>query len=76
MTTTVVTPTPDHSAIKAGQNAARASGGDARVGATLQVVGESPAETMDLGHIARFNTAPDGSMRAPSDYAEVIIAKA
>jgi hypothetical protein len=26
--------------------------------------------------IARFNTAPDGSMRVPSDYAEVIIAKA
>ena len=26
--------------------------------------------------IARFNTALDGSMRVPSDYAEVIIAKA
>ena len=29
-----------------------------------------------LDTIARFNTATDGSMRAPSDYAEVIIVKA
>jgi hypothetical protein len=26
--------------------------------------------------IARFNTAADGSMRVPSDYAEVIVTKA
>ena len=29
-----------------------------------------------LETIARFNTATDGSMRVPSDYAEVIITKA
>jgi hypothetical protein len=48
MTTTVVTPTPDYSAIKAKQNAARASGDYARIGVTLRIVGESLAETMDL----------------------------
>jgi ubiquinone/menaquinone biosynthesis C-methylase UbiE len=48
MTTTVVTPTPDYSAIKAKQNAAWASGDYARIGVTLQIVGESLAETMDL----------------------------
>ena len=48
MTTTVATPTPDYSAIKARQNAAWASGDYARIGVTLQIVGESLAETMDL----------------------------
>jgi SAM-dependent methyltransferase len=48
MTTTIVTPTPDYSAIKAKQNAAWASGDYARIGVTLQIVGESLAETMDL----------------------------
>jgi SAM-dependent methyltransferase len=48
MTTTVVTHTPDYAAIKARQNAAWASGDYARIGVTLQIVGESLAETMDL----------------------------
>lgn len=48
MTTTAATPTPDYSAIKAKQNAAWASGDYARIGVTLQIVGESLAETMDL----------------------------
>jgi SAM-dependent methyltransferase len=48
MTTTVVTPTPDYPAIKAKQNAAWASGDYSRIGVTLQIVGESLAETMDL----------------------------
>jgi ubiquinone/menaquinone biosynthesis C-methylase UbiE len=48
MTTAVVTPTPDYPAIKAKQNAAWSSGDYSRIGVTLQIVGESLAETMDL----------------------------
>ena len=48
MTTTVAAASPDYSAIKAKQNAAWASGDYARIGVTLQIVGESLAETMDL----------------------------
>jgi len=40
--------TPDFTAIKAKQNAAWASGDYARIGTTLQIVGESLAEAMDL----------------------------
>ena len=40
--------TPDYTAIKARQNAAWASGDYARIGTTLQIVGESLAEAMDL----------------------------
>ena len=40
--------TPDYPAIKAKQNAAWASGDYARIGTTLQIVGESLAEAMDL----------------------------
>lgn len=39
---------PDYTAIKAKQNAAWASGDYARIGVTLQVVGELLAETLDL----------------------------
>jgi ubiquinone/menaquinone biosynthesis C-methylase UbiE len=39
---------PDYPAIKAKQNAAWASGDYARIGTTLQIVGENLAETMDL----------------------------
>lgn len=42
------TQTPDFTAIKAKQNAAWASGDYARIGTTLQIVGESLAEAMDL----------------------------
>jgi len=48
MTATVATSAPDYSAIKAKQNAAWASGDYARIGTTLQIVGESLAEAMDL----------------------------
>ena len=40
--------TPDYTAIKAKQNAAWASGDYARIGTTLQIVGENLAEAMDL----------------------------
>jgi ubiquinone/menaquinone biosynthesis C-methylase UbiE len=46
--------TPDYAAIKAKQNSAWASGDYARIGTTLQIVGESLAEAMDL--------APDSSV--------------
>jgi ubiquinone/menaquinone biosynthesis C-methylase UbiE len=41
-------PAPDYAAIKAKQNAAWASGDYAKVGTTLQIVGETLAEAMDL----------------------------
>ena len=40
--------TPDYQAIKVRQNAAWASGDYARIGTTLQIVGETLAEAMDL----------------------------
>jgi SAM-dependent methyltransferase len=48
---TAITPTtamPDYAAIKSKQNAAWASGDYARIGTTLQIVGECLAEAMDL----------------------------
>ena len=48
MTTTVLTSAPDYPAIKTRQNAAWASGDYSRIGVTLQIVGESLAEAMDL----------------------------
>ncbi len=39
---------PDYSAIKAGQNAVWSSGDYARIGTTLQIVGEELAEALDL----------------------------
>lgn len=49
MTATAQTmPMPDYTAIKAKQNAAWASGDYARIGTTLQIVGEELAEAMDL----------------------------
>ena len=50
MTATVETEQtgPDYAAIKTKQQAAWASGDYARIGATLQIVGETLAETMDL----------------------------
>lgn len=41
-------PAPDYSAIKTKQNAAWASGDYARIGTTLQIVGETLADAMDL----------------------------
>ena len=52
MTVTLTTPatlsTPDYAAIKGRQQAAWASGDYARIGTTLQIVGEALAEAMDL----------------------------
>ncbi len=49
MTSTALNmPMPDYTAIKAKQNAAWASGDYARIGTTLQIVGEDLAEAMDL----------------------------
>lgn len=48
MTAIAPAPTPDYAAIKTKQNAAWASGDYARIGTTLQIVGEALAETMDL----------------------------
>jgi SAM-dependent methyltransferase len=45
---TATAPQPDYDAIKARQNATWASGDYARIGITLQIVGEQLAETMDL----------------------------
>jgi ubiquinone/menaquinone biosynthesis C-methylase UbiE len=47
-TAPAISPTPDYTAIKAKQNAAWASGDYARIGTTLQIVGESLAEAMDI----------------------------
>lgn len=46
--TATMTPSPDFQAIKAKQNAAWASGDYAKIGVTLQIVGEDLAERMDL----------------------------
>jgi SAM-dependent methyltransferase len=43
-----IAPAPDYNAIKVKQNAAWASGDYARIGTTLQIVGENLAEAMDL----------------------------
>ncbi|WP_298852024.1 class I SAM-dependent methyltransferase [uncultured Ruegeria sp.] len=48
MTPTKTVGTPDFVAIKAKQNAAWSSGDYARIGTTLQIVGETLAEAMDL----------------------------
>ncbi len=52
--TAAMTAAPDYSAIKAKQNAAWASGDYAKIGVTLQVVGETLAE--------RLNLAPDATV--------------
>lgn len=44
--------TPDYTAVKAKQNAAWSSGDYAKIGVTLQLVGEMLAETMDLPYDA------------------------
>jgi len=46
--TATIISTPDYTAIKAKQNVAWSSGDYARIGTTLQIVGESLAEAMDL----------------------------
>lgn len=46
---TGVTPAVDYAAIKMKQNAAWAAGDYAKIGVTLQIVGEELAESLNLG---------------------------
>jgi hypothetical protein len=42
----------------------------------LDATGQAALQTDLLALIGRFNTATDGSMRVPSDYAEIIVTRA
>ncbi len=65
-----VTPTtPDYAAIKGKQNAAWASGDYAKVGTTLQIVGENLAESMDLAPGARVLDVAAGNGNATLAFA-------
>lgn len=59
--------TPDYAAIKTKQNAAWASGDYARIGTTLQIVGENLAEAMDLSPVGKVLdvAAGNGTPRSP-----------
>lgn len=61
--------TPDYTAIKAKQNATWASGDYARIGTTLQIVGETLAETMDLVPGARVLDVAAGNGNATLAFA-------
>ena len=67
--TASVIPTPDYDAIKAKQNAAWSSGDYARIGATLQIVGESLAEAMDLAPDSRVLDVAAGNGNATLAFA-------
>lgn len=79
--------TPDYAAIKTKQNAAWASGDYARIGATLQIVGETLAERMDLTPGARaldvaagngnvtLALARRGARVTSTDYVPALLAK-
>ncbi len=70
MTATAVRDTtPDYGAIKTKQNAAWASGDYARIGTTLQIVGEELAETMDLAPDARVLDVAAGNGNATLAFA-------
>ncbi len=62
MTTSVLE--PDYGAIKAKQNAAWASGDYAKIGTTLQIVGETLAEAMDLAPGAKVLDVAAGNGNA------------
>lgn len=64
MTMMMQTPIPDYAAIKAKQNAAWSSGDYARIGATLQIVGETLAEAMDLAPGSRVLDVAAGNGNA------------
>jgi SAM-dependent methyltransferase len=68
-TATTVADTPDYEAIKAKQNAAWSSGDYAKIGATLQIVGESLAEAMDLRPGARVLDVAAGNGNASLAFA-------
>jgi ubiquinone/menaquinone biosynthesis C-methylase UbiE len=82
-----ITATPDYVAIKTKQNAAWASGDYARIGTTLQIVGESLAEAMDLSPDAKVLDVAAGNGNATlafarrwcdvtsTDYVEALLAQ-
>jgi ubiquinone/menaquinone biosynthesis C-methylase UbiE len=61
--------TPDYAAIKTKQNAAWASGDYARIGTTLQIVGENLAEAMDLSPDAKVLDVAAGNGNATLAFA-------
>ncbi len=61
--------TPDFTAIKAKQNAAWASGDYARIGVTLQIVGEELAESLDLSAPAKVLDVAAGNGNASLAFA-------
>lgn len=87
MLTTAQTATPDFAAIKAKQNAAWSSGDYARIGVTVQIVGETLAEAMDLKPGAKVLDVAAGNGNATlafarrwhdvtsTDYVESLLAK-
>ena len=60
---------PDYDAIKSKQNAAWSSGDYAKIGVTLQIVGEQLAETMDLAPDARVLDVAAGNGHATLAFA-------
>jgi len=65
-----ITPnTPDYTAIKSKQNAAWASGDYARIGITLQIVGETLAEAMDIDPRAKVLDVAAGNGNATLAFA-------
>ena len=68
-TLTETIPVPDYTAIKAKQNAAWASGDYARIGTTLQIVGETLAVAMDLKPGARVLDVAAGNGNATLAFA-------
>ncbi len=68
-TATLTSPTPDYTAIKTKQNAAWASGDYAKIGTTLQIVGEDLAEAMDLAPGSRVLDVAAGNGNATLAFA-------
>lgn len=69
ISTTEATPVPDYAAIKTKQNAAWGSGDYAKIGTTLQIVGEDLAEAMDLRPYARVLDVAAGNGNATLAFA-------
>jgi len=69
ISTTEATPVPDYAAIKTKQNAAWGSGNYAKIGTTLQIVGENLAEAMDLRPYARVLDVAAGNGNATLAFA-------
>lgn len=67
--TATATAAPDYDAIKAKQSVAWASGDYARIGTTLQIVGETLAETMDMAPDSRVLDVAAGNGNATLAFA-------